>query len=165
MKLSIPARRRRPMICLLYGEGEAEVIPHVPVVSHEIGQYEFTPDFHEIERYTGVLQPENMKIFRERMEEKGLLGYADEYFRASGKLAAACYKLELEAALRSANLSGFQLLDIKDFPGQGTALVGIMNAFQINKGAIARTDWRMFCSDAVLLLIFMICFLLKIQVV
>lgn len=133
------------------GEGEQEVIPHVPVVSHEIGQYEFTPDFHEIERYTGVLQPENMKIFRERMEEKGLLGYADEYFRASGKLAAACYKLELEAALRSANLSGFQLLDIKDFPGQGTALVGIMNAFQINKGAIARTDWRMFCSDAVLL--------------
>ncbi len=133
------------------GEGEQEVIPHVPVVSHEIGQYEFTPDFHEIERYTGVLQPENMRIFRERMEEKGLLGYADEYFRASGKLAAACYKLELEAALRSANLSGFQLLDIKDFPGQGTALVGIMNAFQINKGAIARTDWRMFCSDAVLL--------------
>ncbi len=133
------------------GEGEQEVIPHVPVVSHEIGQYEFTPDFHEIERYTGVLQPENMKIFRERMEEKGLLGYADEYFRASGKLAAACYKLELEAALRSANLSGFQLLDIKDFPGQGTALVGIMNAFQINKGAIARTDWRMFCSDTVLL--------------
>ena len=26
------------------GEGEQEVIPHVPVVSHEIGQYEFTPD-------------------------------------------------------------------------------------------------------------------------
>lgn len=127
------------------------MIPHVPVVSHEIGQYEFTPDFHEIDRYTGVLQPENMKIFRERMEEKGLLCYADDYFRASGKLAAACYKLELEAALRSANLSGFQLLDIKDFSGQGTALVGIMNAFHINKGAITRTDWRMFCSDAVLL--------------
>lgn len=133
------------------GGGEEEVIPHVPVVSHEIGQYEFTPDFHEIDRYTGVLQPENMKIFRERMEEKGLLCYADDYFRASGKLAAACYKLELEAALRSANLSGFQLLDIKDFSGQGTALVGIMNAFHINKGAITRTDWRMFCSDAVLL--------------
>lgn len=133
------------------GEGEEEVIPQVPVVSHEIGQYEFTPDFHEIERYTGVLQPENMKIFRERMEEKGLLGYADDYFRASGKLAAACYKLELEAAFRSANLSGFQLLDIKDFSGQGTALVGIMNAFNVNKGAVTKADWRMFCSDAVLL--------------
>lgn len=132
-------------------EGGEEVIPHVPVVSHEIGQYEFTPDFSEIVRYTGVLQPENMKIFQERMEEKGLLSYADDYFRASGKLAAACYKLELEAAFRSANLSGFQLLDIKDYSGQGTALVGILNAFLINKGAITRTGWRMFCSDAVLL--------------
>lgn len=133
------------------GEGEEEVTPHVPVVSHEIGQYEFTPDFHEIALYTGVLQPENLKIFQERMEEKGLLSYADDYFRASGKLAAACYKLELEAALRSANLSGFQLLDIKDFSGQGTALVGILNAFNRNKGAVTRADWRMFCSDAVLL--------------
>lgn len=133
------------------GEGETEVIPHVPVVSHEIGQYAFTPDFHEIALYTGVLRAENMKIFRERMEEKGLLSYADDYFYASGKLAAACYKLELEAALRSANLSGFQLLDIKDFSGQGTALVGILNAFNRNKGAVTRADWRMFCSDAVLL--------------
>lgn len=131
--------------------GEEEVIPHVPVVSHEIGQYEFTPDFQEIELYTGVLQPENMKIFKERMEEKGLSGFADAYFKASGKLAAACYKLELEAAFRSANLSGFQLLDIKDYSGQGTALVGILNAFNKNKGAITREKWRMFCSDAVLL--------------
>lgn len=133
------------------GAGEEEVIPHVPVVSHEIGQYEFTPDFHEIALYTGVLQPENMKIFQERMDEKGLLAYADDYLYASGKLAAACYKLELEAAFRSANLSGFQLLDIKDYSGQGTALVGILNAFHRNKGVITRTDWRMFCSDAVLL--------------
>lgn len=132
-------------------EGAEEVIAQVPVVSHEIGQYEFTPDFSEIERYTGVLQPENLKIFRERMEEKGLLPYAAEYLHASGKLAGACYKLELEAAFRSAELSGFQLLDIKDFSGQGTALVGILNAFHQNKGIISRSDWRMFCSDAVLL--------------
>ena len=132
-------------------DGEQEVIAHVPVVSHEIGQYEFTPDFSEIERYTGVLQPENLKIFRERMEEKGLLPYAAEYLYASGKLAGACYKLELEAAFRSAELSGFQLLDIKDFSGQGTALVGILNAFHQNKGIISRSDWRKFCSDAVLL--------------
>lgn len=131
--------------------GEEEVIPHVPIVSHEIGQYEFTPDFQEIELYTGVLQPENMKIFKERMEEKGLLAFAGDYFKASGKLAAACYKLELEAAFRSANLSGFQLLDIKDYSGQGTALVGILNAFNKNKGAVTREEWCMFCSDAVLL--------------
>lgn len=132
-------------------EGGEAVIPHVPVVSHEIGQYEFTPDFREIALYTGVLQPENLKIFRERMEKKGLLSYAEAYFRASGKLATACYKLELEAAFRSANLSGFQLLDIKDYSGQGTALVGIFNAFNKNKGAVTKEDWRQFCSDAVLL--------------
>lgn len=132
-------------------DGEGEVIPRVPVVSHEIGQYEFTPDFNEIAQYTGVLQPENMKIFRERMEEKGLFAHWADYFAASGKLAAACYKQELEAALRSANLSGFQLLDIKDFSGQGTALVGIFNAFMRNKGAVTREKWRMSCSDAVLL--------------
>lgn len=132
-------------------EGGEAVIPHVPVVSHEIGQYEFTPDFHEIKLYEGVLQPENLKIFRERMEKNGLLSYAEDYFKASGKLAAVCYKLELEAAFRSANLSGFQLLDIKDYSGQGTALVGILNAFNKNKGAITKENWRQFCSDAVLL--------------
>lgn len=131
--------------------GEEEEVAHVPVVSHEIGQYEFTPDFHEIELYTGVLQPENLRIFQERMDEKGLLSYADDYLHASGKLAGASYKLELEAAFRSAELSGFQLLDIKDFSGQGTALVGILNAFHKNKGVIAREEWRKFCSDAVLL--------------
>lgn len=130
---------------------EEEVIAHVPVISHEIGQYEFTPDFQEIVQYTGVLQPENFKIFQERMDKKGLLSYADAYLHASGKLAGACYKLELEAAFRSAELSGFQLLDIKDFSGQGTALVGILNAFHKNKGVIAREEWRRFCSDAVLL--------------
>ena len=131
--------------------GEEEGIAHIPVVSHEIGQYEFTPDFQEIALYTGVLQPENLKIFQERMDEKGLLSYADDYLHASGRLAGACYKLELEAAFRSAELSGFQLLDIKDFSGQGTALVGILNAFHKNKGVIAREEWRKFCSDAVLL--------------
>jgi hypothetical protein len=147
-------------IQIQYGTGIKEVeaegagvqlIPHVPVVSHEIGQYEFTPDFSEIEKYTGVMQPENLKIFRKRMEEKGLLKYADDYFRASGKLAVFCYKLELEAAFRSEYLSGFQLLDIKDYEGQGTALIGILNPFMENKGAVTKEEWRMFCSDAVLL--------------
>ncbi len=132
-------------------DGEEEIIAHVPVISHEIGQYEFTPDFRELAQYTGVLQPENLKLFRERLEERGLLPYAAEALYASGKLAGACYKLELEAAFRSAELSGFQLLDIKDFTGQGTALVGILNAFHKNKGIIPRSEWRMFCSDAVLL--------------
>ena len=128
-----------------------ELIPNIPVVSHEIGQYEFYPDFREIEKYTGVLKPENLIIFKERLEERGLLPYAEKFFEASGKLAVQCYKREMETAFRSRELAGFQLLDLQDFTGQGTALVGVLNAFMENKGIIAADEWRQFCSDRVLM--------------
>ena len=73
-------------------------------------------------------------MFKERLEEKGLIDKVDMYFKASGKLAAECYKGELETAFRSNELAGFQLLDLQDFSGQGTALVGILDAFMDNKG-------------------------------
>lgn len=131
-----------------------EIIPHIPVISHEIGQYEIYPDYREIEKYTGVLQPENLRIFKKKLEEKGLLFMAGHFFYASGKLAVACYKRELEAVFRSRELSGFQILDLQDFPGQGTALVGILNAFMENKGIISSEEWRQFCSDQVIMLSF-----------
>ncbi|MNJ40134.1 hypothetical protein D3C77_350210 [compost metagenome] len=76
---------------------------------------------------------------------------ADQYFYASGQLAAACYKEELEAAFRTRKLAGFQLLDLQDFSGQGTALVGVLDAFMDSKGMITPEEWRTFCNDAVLL--------------
>jgi hypothetical protein len=132
-------------------EEAEEMIPEIPVVSHEIGQYAMYPDFSEIDKYTGVLKAENFKIFRERLKEKGMLQLADEFFKASGRFAADCYKAEIETALRSRELAGFQLLDLQDFSGQGTALVGILNAFMENKGVITAEEWRQFCSDAVIL--------------
>ena len=131
-------------------EAAAELIPNIPVVSHEIGQYETYPDFDEIDKYTGVLKARNFEIFRKRLEEKNLLSMAKDYFHASGALAAACYKDELETALRTKDMAGFQLLDIQDFSGQGTALVGMLDAFMENKGIISDADWRCFCSDAVI---------------
>lgn len=131
-----------------------ELIPQVPVVSHEIGQYEFYPDYDEIGKYTGVLQPENLRIFRERLADKGMLHMAQPFFLAAGQLAVACYKRELETAFRSRELAGFQLLDLQDFTGQGTALVGILNAFMENKGLISAEEWREFCSDRVIMLSF-----------
>ena len=128
-----------------------ELIPNIPVVSHEVGQYFMYPDYNEIEKYTGVLKPYNLEIFRERLEEAGLLDYADSYFKASGRFAAECYKNEIETALRSNTLSGFQLLDIQDFTGQGTALVGILNSFMESKGVISPEEWREFCSEKVIL--------------
>ncbi len=135
-------------------EKSEELIPEVPVVSHEIGQYCIYPDYSEIPKYTGVLQPENLKIFRQRLSDGGMLHMAERFFTASGHLAVDCYKRELETAFRSKELAGFQLLDLQDFTGQGTALVGILNAFMENKGLVNAQTWRQFCSDQVVMLSF-----------
>lgn len=131
--------------------GSDQLVSHVPIISHEIGQYATFPNFEEINKYTGSLKAKNFEVFRERLEAKGLGHLAEAYFRASGKLAVACYKEELEAAFRSQQLAGFQLLDLQDFSGQGTALVGVLDAFMDSKGMITPEEWRTFCSDAVLL--------------
>lgn len=129
----------------------AELIPNKPVISHEIGQYAVYPNFKEIDKYTGPLKARNFEVFRERLEEKGLLDLAEDYFWCSGKLAVDCYKLELEAAHRSNYLAGYQILDLQDFSGQGTALVGILDSFMDSKGLVDRNWWRGYCSDAVLM--------------
>lgn len=127
------------------------LIPTKPVITHEIGQYEVYPNFREIEKYTGPLKARNFEIFRERLAAKGMLSQAEDFFQCSGALAAACYKEEIEAAMRSQYVAGFQLLDLQDFSGQGTALVGMLDAFMESKGLITPEEWRMFCSDCVLL--------------
>ncbi len=132
-------------------DADADFIPQVPIVTHEIGQYETYPDFKEIEKYTGPLRARNFEVFRERLDEKGLLPLAQDYFECSGRLAVQCYKEELEAAFRSRSIAGFQLLDIQDFTGQGTALVGILDAFMDSKGLVSPEEWRQFCSDAVIM--------------
>ena len=90
-------------------------------------------------------------LFRERLEAAGMGGQAEEFFRNSGALAAFCYKLELEAAHRSHMLAGYQLLDIQDFSGQGTALVGMLNARMEEKGILSGRQWREFCAPTVVL--------------
>ncbi len=132
-------------------DGGGGLIPSIPVVTHEIGQFAVYPNFREIEKYTGVVQARNYEVFRERLEEKGMGDLADDYFYCSGKLSVQCYKEELEAAHRSRYVSGYQILDIQDFCGQGTALVGILDAFMDSKGHVTKEEWAGFCSDAVLL--------------
>lgn len=127
------------------------LIVEKPVITHEIGQYEVYPDFREIDKYTGPLKARNFEVFRERLASKGMLPQAEQFFRCSGQLAAACYKEEIESAMRSQYVAGFQLLDLQDFSGQGTALVGMLDAFMDNKGILSPEEWRMFCSDSVLM--------------
>lgn len=125
--------------------------PTIPVISHEIGQYEMYPNFEQIEKYTGVLRPDNLKIFQARLLQNGMGTQASSFFENSGKLAVQCYQQELETAFRSEKLAGFQILDLQDFTGQGTALVGVLDAFMESKGLITAKEWRSFCSDSVLL--------------
>ena len=132
-------------------EADADFIPTVPIVTHEIGQYETFPNFDEIEKYTGSVKARNFEAFRERLDKAGLLKYDKDFFLCSGKLAAACYKEELEAVFRSRLLAGCQILDLQDFSGQGTALVGMLDAFMDNKGLVTPEEYRQFCSDAVLM--------------
>ena len=49
-----------------------------------------------------------------------------EFAWASGRFQVACYKEEIEANLRTPGLAGFQLLDLHDYLGQGTALIGVL---------------------------------------
>jgi hypothetical protein len=121
----------------------------VPVVSHEIGQWCVYPDFKEIAKYTGVLKPTNLEIFRETLGENNMGDQAEDFLMASGKLQALCYKAEIEAALRTPGFAGFHLLQLHDFPGQGTALVGILNPFFESKGYITPEEFRMFCNETV----------------
>ena len=142
-----------------YGTGVKEVdaqsadalIPDVPVISHEVGQYVFYPDFSEISRYTGPLKPRNIEAMRENLERAGLYGEHEAFFRQTGHLAVECYKREIETLLRSREVSGFQLLDLQDYTGQGTALVGVLNAMMENKGLISAEEWREFCAGTVVL--------------
>jgi hypothetical protein len=126
----------------------------VPLISHEVGQYQIYPDFKEIGKYTGILRALNLEVFRKRLERSGMLEQNREFTDASGKWSALCYRDEIEAALRTGGLAGFQLLDLQDFPGQGTALVGILDAFMDSKNVITAEEWREFCNDVVPLLVF-----------
>jgi len=120
-----------------------------PTVSHEIGQWCVYPDFKEITKYTGVLKAKNFEIFRDKLQGNGMGNLADSFLLASGKLQALCYKADIEAALRTPGFGGFQLLGLYDFPGQGTALVGVLNVFWQDKGYITGKEYSHFCNSTV----------------
>ncbi|MEI6138998.1 MAG: sugar-binding domain-containing protein [Mariniphaga sp.] len=120
-----------------------------PVVSHEIGQWCVYPNFKEIVKYDGVLRAKNFEIFQETLKDNGMAQLADTFLLASGKLQALCYKADIEAALRTPGFGGFQLLDLHDFPGQGSALVGVLDAFWDEKGYITPKEYSRFCNSTV----------------
>jgi hypothetical protein len=121
----------------------------VPVISHEIGQWCVYPNFDEIPKYTGYLKPKNFEVFRDILAAHHLADQARQFLLASGKLQTLCYKEDIESALRTPGMGGFQLLDLHDFPGQGTALVGVLDPFWEGKGYVTAEEYRRFCNSTV----------------
>ncbi len=126
----------------------------VPVISHETGQFQSYPDFdREIPEYQGVLRPYNMSVFRRRLSRAGMLDQMAAFHRASGAWAVELYKADIEMDLRTRNMAGFQLLDLQDYPGQGSAYVGVLDANLRDKGLVTPERWRQWCAPVVPLLI------------
>ena len=125
----------------------------VPFISHEVGQYCVYPDLTEITKYRGPLRNLAFEAVRADLKQKGRLVEAAIYTHDSGELAALLYKEEIERALRTTNQAGFQLLELNDFPGQGTSTVGLLDAFWDSKGLITPEAFRKFCGPVVPLML------------
>ncbi len=123
-----------------------------PTIGHEIGQWMFFPDFNEMKKYTGVMAPKNFELVREGLEKKHLLDLAPKFVEASGRFAVLLYKEEIEVLLRTPGYAGFSLLDLHDYPTQGTALIGPLDPFWDSKGFVTPAAWRRYCGPTVPLL-------------
>jgi beta-galactosidase len=122
---------------------------HIPVLAHEVGQWCAYPDFDVMKKFTGYLRPGNYDIFKYIAQQQGVLGQDKDFARASGRFQVACYKEEIEANLRTPGLAGFQLLDLHDYLGQGTALIGVLDTFWESKGYVGPDEFRHFCGPIV----------------
>ncbi len=129
-------------------------ITPMPLVAHELGQWVTYPSYAEIASYTGVLKPRNLEAFRERLAMRGMIDQTAEFQRASGRFAWLAYKEDIETAFRTPGFGGFQLLQLQDFPGQGEALIGLLDSFWHSKGILTPAEVREFCNETVALLRF-----------
>lgn len=131
-----------------YSQGLSSVA--VPLVTHEVGQYNNFPNLAELPKYEGgALRALGYEAIRDDLQRRGRLDDAGRYTRDSGKIAALLYKEDIERALRTKDQAGIQLLDLHDFPGQSTATVGILDAFWDSKGLIEPARFREFCGPSV----------------
>src|ERR1035437_8008130 len=109
----------------------------------------FYPDFYEMTKYTGVMAVKNFEMTRDDMARKHLLDLEPKYVQASGRFALRLYKEEIEVLLRTPNYAGFSLLDLHDYPTQGTALIGPLDAFWDSKGFVTPEQHRRYCGATV----------------
>ncbi|MDI7775090.1 sugar-binding domain-containing protein [Asticcacaulis sp. EMRT-3] len=133
----------------------------LPCIGHEVGQWCAYPDFSVIDKFSGkgdyaafadgigsgkepYMHPGNYIIMRDSAEEHGLLPRNKALAQASGRFQVACYKEEIEANLRTPSYSGYELLDLHDYLGQGGALIGMLDAFWEEKGYVTPEAFRQY---------------------
>jgi len=138
---------RRPESVSTFSDGISKFT--VPFVAHEMGQWCAFPNFAEIRDYKGVYRAKNLELFQQDLIDRGMGSQAKDFLAASGKLQLLCYKYEIEKTLRTPGYAGFQLLGLQDFPGQGTALVGVLNPFWKEKGYVTAKEFSRFCNTTV----------------
>ncbi len=140
------------------GEGTSRDLSDVvtkdprPIIGHEIGQWMYWPDSREIQKWNGVMALKNFEMVRDDLKKKNLFDLEPQFVESCGKFATLLYKEEIEVLLRTQGYGGFSLLDLHDYPTQGTALVGPLNAFWESKGFITPEGYRRFCNSTVPLL-------------
>jgi len=123
-----------------------------PFVSHEIGQYTSFPDFYSWfneEKYTGPLKAEYIGLLKEKFELFHPPERGSEFAKASGAVQLLQYKTEIEAMLRTPSMAGFHLNGLMDYPGEGVALIGMLDAMGDSKGIVTPEEFRQFCSVTV----------------
>jgi len=136
----------------------------IPCVGHEVGQWCAYPDFDVIKKFSGpattfagapepvkvpYMIPGNYRIWRDSSEAHQLLAKNKQIAHASGRFQVACYKEEIEASLRTPSYSGYELLDLHDYLGQGGALMGLVDAFWEPKNYVGPAEFRQYCNTTV----------------
>ncbi len=138
----------------------------IPCIGHEVGQWCAYPDFGIIDKFNGkgtyaafpdgigsgqvpYMHPGNYIIMRDAAKAHGVLDRNADFAHASGRFQVACYKEEIEASLRTPAYSGYELLDLHDYLGQGGALIGLLDAFWEEKGYVKAAEFRQYANETV----------------
>jgi len=123
-----------------------------PLIAHEHGQFTMYVRPQEKSKYTGVLEPAWLDYIEENLRHKGWEHRLETFQAATGTMLVRNLKEAMEKARRTPDLAGIQLLDIRDFPGQGHATVGLLDVFWDDKGVVSPAQVRAFNGESVLLM-------------
>ncbi|GAB2545823.1 glycoside hydrolase family 2 protein [Gracilibacillus alcaliphilus] len=132
--------------------GEVTRLEKSPIIAHEHGQFTMYVRPEEEKKYQGVLKPYWLKTITDTLESKKINSRTNEFIESTGIHLVRSLKENMEKARRTPNLSGIQLLDIRDFPGQGHATVGILDVFWDSKNVVEPKQFRQFNEQTVLLM-------------